>query len=72
LENFRKKQSEAHTPAKPASTKPGIFQKVIEAFGTSAARAIAGTLGRSILRGPLGNILGGAGRGRKRGLSDDI
>ena len=71
LESFRKKQSEAQTPAKPTSTKPGIFEKVIEAFGTSAARAIAGTLGRSILRGPLGNILGGAGGSPRRRLSDD-
>jgi DNA helicase HerA-like ATPase len=54
---------DAGKPAK--AQKPGFFQKVIEAFSTSAARAAATAASREITRGVLGGIFGGAG-GRSR------
>lgn len=45
--------------------KPGMFEKIIQAFGTSAARSAANTIGRELTRGVLGSILGGGGS-RKR------
>jgi DNA double-strand break repair helicase HerA and related ATPase len=54
---FRKQQAGAH--------KPGVFEKIAAAFGTSAARSVANTIGREITRGLLGSILGG-GRSRRR------
>jgi DNA helicase HerA-like ATPase len=54
---FRKQQTGGH--------KPGVFEKIAAAFGTSAARSVANTIGREITRGLLGSILGG-GRSRRR------
>jgi DNA helicase HerA-like ATPase len=59
--SFRQKQ--AHKGA--ATKKPGFFEKILQAFTTSAARSVANTLGREISRGVLGGILGG-GKSRKR------
>lgn len=45
--------------------KPGMFEKIIQAFGTSAARSAANTIGRELTRGVLGSILGGGGSRRR-------
>jgi DNA helicase HerA-like ATPase len=60
---FRKRQAGREATAHPH--KPGVFEKIAAAFGTSAARSIANTLGREISRGLLGSILGGT-RSRRR------
>jgi DNA helicase HerA-like ATPase len=49
---------------KAAAPKPGIFEKVVGAFGTSAARSVANTMGREITRGIFGNLFGGSRRRR--------
>jgi DNA helicase HerA-like ATPase len=60
---FRKRQAgQAQTSGRH---KPGMLEKIIAAFGTSAARSVANTIGREITRGVLGSILGG-GRSRRR------
>jgi DNA helicase HerA-like ATPase len=56
---------DAGKPAKAAAQKPGFFEKILQAFGTSAARAAGTAATREITRGVLGGIFGGAG-GRKR------
>jgi hypothetical protein len=38
--------------------KPSTTTKVIDAFATSAARSVANTMGREIVRGVLGGLLG--------------
>jgi uncharacterized protein len=55
----------AGKPGRAAAPKPGFFEKVLQAFSTSAARAAATAASREITRGVLGGIFGGAG-GRKR------
>jgi DNA helicase HerA-like ATPase len=60
---FRKRQAGGETVLHPH--KPGVFEKIAAAFGTSAARSVANTIGREITRGVLGSILGG-GRSRRR------
>ena len=57
-ENVRRQQAQ-----KPA--KPGMFEKIFQAFGTSAARSVANTVGRELTRGVLGSILGGGGSRRR-------
>jgi DNA helicase HerA-like ATPase len=56
---------EAGGKTKAAAAKPGFFTKILQAFGTSAARAAGTAATREITRGVLGGIFGGAG-GRKR------
>ena len=63
LDAFRKRQAEREQAAKPH--KPGMFEKILSAFGTSAARSVANTVGREITRGVLGSILGGGGSRRR-------
>jgi DNA helicase HerA-like ATPase len=62
---FEKHPADAGKPAKAAAQKPGFFEKLFQAFGTSAARAAGTAATREITRGVLGGIFGGAG-GRKR------
>jgi DNA helicase HerA-like ATPase len=48
------------------SGKSGRGDSVIEAAAKSAARSMATTAGREIVRGVLGTLLGGSSRGRRR------
>jgi DNA helicase HerA-like ATPase len=57
--------SAAGTPPRAAAQKPGFFEKILQAFGTSAARAVGTAASREITRGVMGSIFGGA-RGRSR------
>jgi hypothetical protein len=65
---FEEKQAEMarkQAQREEVKKKPGIFEKVFGAFGTSAARSLGNSIGKEILRGPLGNIFGGGGSRRK-------
>jgi DNA helicase HerA-like ATPase len=54
---------ERHASKQP----PGIVEKMVQVFTTTAVRNVANALGREISRGALGSIFGGfGGRGRRR------
>src|ERR1019366_8619801 len=63
---FQRRQAERPTGTRSAHEEPAFYMKMLTAFATTATRAIAGGLSRQLLRGVLGNILGGGG-GRKKG-----
>jgi DNA helicase HerA-like ATPase len=61
---FKRKRGELPT-AKPSAQKPNNVSKVLLAFSTSLARAVAGMVGR-IIRGVVESMLkGGKGKGRR-------
>src|SRR5262249_52211691 len=66
---FEEKQAEMakkQAEREEAKKKPGVFEKIFTAFGTSAARSIANSIGKQITRGPLGSIFGGGGSSRRK------
>jgi DNA helicase HerA-like ATPase len=64
---FQAKQAEvARRESERQSRQPGLFQKLLTAFTSSAAHRLGNTIGKEIERGVLGGIFGGGGSSRRR------
>ncbi|MDB6063691.1 MAG: ATP-binding protein [Verrucomicrobiaceae bacterium] len=55
-------ETKVNTPQKPARAEPNPTADLISAFAKSAARSIGSQVGREILRGVMGSLLGGSRR----------
>jgi DNA helicase HerA-like ATPase len=66
---LRQKQAEREEAARKKAAprkKPGLAEKLLGVFTTSAARTVANSIGREISRGLLGSIFGGGGSRKSR------
>ena len=61
-----KERAAAEPPPERSVGRPAPKGGLLDAFATSAARAVGGQLGRSLIRGVLGSLLGTPRRSRKR------
>jgi DNA helicase HerA-like ATPase len=64
---FEAKQAEVtRRQTEKKSSKPGLFEKLVTAFTSSAAHHLGNAISKEIERGVLGGILGGGGSSRRR------
>lgn len=68
-EMLKARAAQAPQPAAPtrppARTPPSTTEVLVKSFGQSAARAMGSQVGRSIMRGLFGSLLGSSGRRRR-------